>query len=570
MRVLRSVLLILAFGLIAPSARAQLRDVETPDVQLVYLDPSETFLVPHAARTFLNSLTFQRRLFTFEPHDRITVLLVDFQDSGNAGAGVVPFNSVTVQIAPLNFAFETISGNDRLNVIMNHELVHVATMDQAASRDRLFRRAFFGKVAPVSEQPESMLYFFLTAPRVAAPRWFHEGIAVFVDTWMAGGLGRAQGGYDEMVFRSMVRDGTAFYDPLGLVSEGTKIDFQVEVNSYLYGTRFMTWLARRYTPQQLIEWVSRHDGSKAYYSAQFAHVFGVSLDEAWRQWIDDEREFQLRNLAAIRQHPVTPAVDVTSRALGSVSRAHYDASTGKLYAAFNYPGALSHVGAIDTRTGAVDRIVDIKGPSIYTVSSLAFDPESHTIFYTADNGAYRDVMSVDPVTRRAKMLLKDARIGDLAFDRADRSLWGIRTLNGICSLVRIPAPYREWQRVVSWPYGTVVYDLDVSPDGLRLAASFGDASGKQEVRVFATSAPITIETPPVARFDFGNSVPNGFVFSPDGRYLFGSSYYTGTSNIFRYDLDTKTLDAVTNAETGFFRPVPVGGDSLLVFRYSGS
>ena len=74
----------------------------------------------------------------------------------------------------------------------------------------------------MAEQPESILYFYLTSPRVAAPRWYHEGIAVFVDTWMAGGLGRAQSGYDEMVFRSMVRDDAPFYDPLGLVSEGTK------------------------------------------------------------------------------------------------------------------------------------------------------------------------------------------------------------------------------------------------------------------------------------------------------------------------------------------------------------
>ena len=43
-----------------------------------------------------------------------------------------------------------------------------------------------------------------------------------------------------MVFRSMVRDDSHFFDPLGLVSEGTKIDFQVEVNSYLYGTRFVS------------------------------------------------------------------------------------------------------------------------------------------------------------------------------------------------------------------------------------------------------------------------------------------------------------------------------------------
>ena len=80
---------------------------------------------------------------------------------------------------------------------------------------------------------------------MAAPRWYHEGIAVFVDTWMAGGLGRAQGGYDEMVFRvDGARRRAASTIRSASSSEGTKIDFQVEINSYLYGTRFMTWLAQ--------------------------------------------------------------------------------------------------------------------------------------------------------------------------------------------------------------------------------------------------------------------------------------------------------------------------------------
>jgi hypothetical protein len=549
---------------------AQLRAVETPELRLVYVDPSETFLVPHAVRTFLNSFRFQRRLFEFDPRRPVTVLLVDFQDAGNAGATVVPYDALTVQIAPLSFAFETIAGNDRMNIIMNHELVHVATMDRAAPRDQAFRRLFGGKVMPLAAQPESILYFFLTTPRVAAPRWFHEGIAVFVDTWMAGGLGRAQGGYDEMVFRSMVRDGVDFYDPLGLVSEGTKIDFQVEVNSYLYGTRFMTWLARKYSPEQLVDWVSRRAGTRGYYSADFERVFGTSLNRAWAAWTADERAFQQSNLRAIRTYPVTSAADITSRALGSVSRAFYDAARQKMYAAFNYPGAASHVGAIDIASGRVDRIADIKGPSIYTVSSLAYDPATRTIFYTADNGAYRDLMSVDPVTRRTRMLLKDARIGDLAFNPADRSIWGIRHLNGLCSLVRVRPPYTEWERLVSWPYGTVVYDLDLSPDGDRLSASFGSIGGTQEVQVLSTAALLTGELPdPEARFDFGTSVPNGFVFSPDGRFLYGSSYYTGVSNIFRYDLETRKLDAVSNAETGFFRPIPIGGDALIAFRYSG-
>ena len=245
---------------------------------------------------------------------------------------------MTVEIAPLNFAFETIAGNERMNIIMNHELVHVATMDQAAGSDRFFRKLFGGKVMPIREQPETILYFLLTTPRVAAPRWYHEGIAVFVDTWMAGGLGRAQGGYDEMVFRSMVRDGTPFYDPLGLVSEGTKVDFQLQINSYLYGTRFMTWLAGRYTPAKVVEWVSRKDGSRAYYTAQFRHVFGTSLERAWAEWEKDERDFQLKNLETIRQYPLTPHRDITTRALGSVSRAHYDPGQAAHLRGLQLPG----------------------------------------------------------------------------------------------------------------------------------------------------------------------------------------------------------------------------------------
>jgi hypothetical protein len=556
--------------LAAVPATAQLIEERTPDLRLVYLDGTESYLVPHATRTALNSLNFQKKLFGFDPQQELTVLLLDLSDAGNAGATSVPRNMVRVQIAPLSFSFETMAANERLNTIMNHELVHVATMDQASRRDRMFRGLFGGKVLPIAEQPESILYFYLTSPRVAAPRWFHEGIAVFVDTWMAGGIGRAQSGYDEMVFRAMVKDEAPFYDPLGLVSKGTDIDFQVEINSYLYGTRFMTWLARRYSPGKVIEWTARREGSRGYYSAHFKKVFGVSLEQAWAQWITDEREFQLANLAAIRAYPITPYRDVTSRPLGSVSRAYFDPASRKIYAAFNYPGVVAHVGAIDIDSGAVERIVPIKGPLIYTVTSLAWDPESRTLFYTTDNGSLRDLVMLDLATRRTRLLQRDVRIGDIVYSKTDRSLWGIRHLNGYVTIARIPPPYTSWEQVVTLPYGTVVYDLDVSPDGTQLVASFGEISGAQDVRVLSVDALKRKDTTPVARFDFSQSVPNGFSFSPDGRYLYGSAYLTGVSNIFRYELATKTVEAVSNTETGFFRPVPIGGDQLLVFRYTGN
>jgi hypothetical protein len=553
----------------AAPAEAQLKSVETPQVRLVYFEGSETYLVPHAARAFLNALAFEKRLFGFDPHEPITVLLADFADAGNAAAGAVPRNLMAIQIAPLNFAFETIAANERMTTLMDHELVHVITMDQPAKRDRLFRTLFGGKVSTSAEHPESMLYWYLTAPRVAAPRWYHEGIAVFVDTWMAGGLGRAQGGYDEMVFRAMVRDDVPFYDPLGLVSEGTKIDFQVQANSYLYGTRFMTWLARRYTPERVIEWTARREGSRGYYATQFHHVFGRSLEEAWKEWVDDEHAFQRKNLEEVRRYPITPYRDVTTHALGSVSRAFYDSTTNSIYAGLNYPGAVAHVGRISAADGAIEHLVDIKGPLIYTVTSLVWNPSDRHIYYTTDNGAHRDLVRLDPTTHRTRVVQKDARIGDLAYNPADRTLWGLRTLNGLTTLVRMKPPYTDWDRVITWPYGTVMYDIDLSPDGRQLSASFGEISGKQDVRVFDTAKLLDGDTTPTTRFDFETSVPNGFVFSADGRYLYGSSYYTGVSNIFRYDLAAKKVDAVTNTETGFFRPVPLPDGRLLVFRYTG-
>ena len=553
----------------ASPAFAQIEQVQTEQLRMVYIAPSETFLVPHAARTFLNANAFLRKLFEHTSPEKITVLLADLGDYGNASAGAVPRDTLRIQIAPLSYTFETIMENERMNAIMNHELVHVMVMDGTTNGDRRFRRWFGGKVVPVPEQPESMLYFYLTAPRVAAPRWYQEGIATFLDTWMAGGIGRAQGGYDEMVFRSMVKDNARIYDPLGLASEGTKIDFQVEANSYLYGTRFMTYLAKTYSPEKLLAWVKRTPGSPAYYASAFKATFGKPLEDAWTDWIAFEKTFQEKNLAAIRAFPITPHRDLSPRALGSVSRAFYDPATRKIFAAFNYPGVVSHVGAIATDTGVTEHLKDIKGAMIYQVTSLAWDPEGRKLFYTTDNNAERDIVMLDPATKDTRVLQKDARIGDLVFNRADKSLWGVRHLNGIVSLVRLEAPYAEWTRLISFPYGTSMYDVDVSIDGTMLAASFGEISGKQNVRVIPTAQLLKGDATPIAEFDFSGSVPNGFSFSADGRYLFGSSYLTGASNIFRYEIATKELEAVSNAETGFFRPIPLDGSDLIVFRYTG-
>ncbi len=286
---------------------------------------------------------------------------------------------------------------------MNHELVHVATMGQPAGPDKFLPVAVPRQGGHGQGAAGDAIYAYLTAPRVAAPRWFHEGIAVFADTWMAGGIGRAQGGWDEMVFRAMVKDNAHIYDPLGLASEGTKIDFQLQINSYLYGTRFMTWLADRYSPEKLVEWMSRKPGSKAYYASQFKKVFGRSIEDAWTEWIASRRPSSRRTSRRFgstrsrrtrtcrRGRWVRSRAPTTTRRPGRSTRPSTTRASSRTW------------GRSTSRAGSVDAHRGRQGPG--DVHGHRRSPGTRTAARCStrrDNGAYRDLMSLDPATGRKK------------------------------------------------------------------------------------------------------------------------------------------------------------------------
>ena len=245
-------------------------------VRLVYIDGTQSYLVPHAARTLLNSLAFHKQLFGFTPSEDITVLLLDFEDSGNASATAVPRNCR--------------HGADRAAELRlrNHRRQrpdeHHHEPRAACTWSRWIRRAQAGSILPAAVRRQGG----------ASPGPARIGSLFLPDDAARGGAALVPRRHCDVSSTPgwpVVSDarraattrwcsdrwcGTAarFYDPLGLVSEGTKIDFQLQINSYLYGTRFMVWLARTYGPEKVVEWVARRDGSRGYYASQFRHVFG--------------------------------------------------------------------------------------------------------------------------------------------------------------------------------------------------------------------------------------------------------------------------------------------------------
>ena len=124
--------LVLALSLLLASMPLAAADVsplgmsylETKDLRLIWFEPLG-YLAPHAARTFSNSLEWQRKRFGWTPSEPVTVLLKDYADYGAASAGVAPRNRLIFDVAPLSHAFETYPATERLYALMNHELVHV-------------------------------------------------------------------------------------------------------------------------------------------------------------------------------------------------------------------------------------------------------------------------------------------------------------------------------------------------------------------------------------------------------------------------------------------------------------
>ena len=548
--------------------KIDLQKFETPNLKLVFLDKSTSYLVPHTVRSFENSLAFHEKFWNYIPSDKTNILFNDFTDAGNGGSIVFPWNFIVIGVAPFDYTFSVLPSNERMQWLMSHELTHQVMCDKASKQDCVFRSIMGGKVIADNRDPISMAYSYFATPRAFSPRWYHEGIAVFMETWMSGGIGRVMGGYDEMVFRTMVHDSAFFYNVIGLESEGTAIDFQVGVNSYLYGTRFVSYLAYHYGLPKLKEFYSRTNSSKRYFAAQFKQVYGIPIQEEWDKWVDWEHQFQQSNLEEIRKFPITGYRKISQKPLGSVSRQYYDPVSKKILTALSYPGKLAYIAAIDVRDGAITKIAPVPSPSLFFVTNLAYDDSSKTIFASTKNKDWRGLQSVDISTGKVKELIQITRTGNLVIDPKDHSLWGIQIMSGRTGLVQIKPPYTELQTIMTLPYGKDLSDPAISPDGRLISVTLSDVTGSQKLVVYKIADLIAGKSDPQVIYEFEDNPASNFVFSPDGKFLYGTSYYTGVSNVFRISLETHKAQILTNAETGFFRPLPISADSMIVFNYT--
>ena len=202
---------------------------------------------------------------------------------------------------------------------------------------------------------------------------------------MDGGKGNALGNYDEMFFRTRVLENSRIYSPMGLASAGTSADFMSKANYYYYGTRFVSYLAYKYGPDQLLNWIKRKEGSKRGFASSFKQIFEIPISESWNNWIEFEKQFQNNNIEKLNETAISKDELISDKVLGGVSHAFHDKKRNKIYVAVNYPGKIPHLAELDIKTGKIKRLQDVKGPTLFNVTSLTYDEKNDLLFYTTDN-----------------------------------------------------------------------------------------------------------------------------------------------------------------------------------------
>ena len=539
---------------------------QTEEMELIYFGDRYSYLMPHVAGTFINAKDYHEKHWDYE-HNGTNILLTDFEDDGHGGAMVTPSNMIVLGISPFNFAFSITPSYERFQWLFSHEFTHITMADKPNKTDNFWRKAFMGKIRRDEKTPLSGVWSYLTAPRWYAPRWYHEGIATYMETWLSGGVGRSLSPYDEMYFRSIIYDDEDLYSVVGLETEGSTIDFQVGANAYLYGTRFITYLGKTYGDEKVKAFYKRTDESKAFYAAQFKNTFGKSIHEAWREWMDFERNFQNENLKKISQYPITPFKPLTKAPKGSFSTVGYDAESGKIYAAINHPGKLAYIGELNIASGEIRKITDLDSPMLYTVAYVAYDPEKDILFLSEQNNKYRSLAKVDVNSQKKETLIKLSRTGNLAFNKSDQTLWGVQHDNGYARLVKIPPPYNEIEPMHTVGFGRSLLDLAVSNNGEKISATLTGVGGEQSLILFDIDSLENGTGTYTTLYELKSNTLTQFRFSNDDKYLIGTSYYTGVSNIWRLSLEDKKFELLSNTETGLFAPQQICDDSLFVLKF---
>lgn len=541
----RAGLVAVAAGLVAlaPSADAELpprydpalhfRTVETPHFRVHFHAGGEA-LAQRTARLAERAHRLVTPLLGHAPTEPTQILLVDYDDRANGWAISTPYNVIELLAVPPDPRSVLNDFDDWLWLLVAHEYTHVVHMDTVRGLAHVGNRVF-GK---------------MLSPNAAWPRWFVEGLAVWMESLVSSG-GRVRSSLHDMELRMHLLEGRAF--DLGVLSN-PPLTWPRRDAWYLYGGRFLDYLARRFGPGVLRD-VSLANAATVvpYLLDQIAEErTGQRFDILFAAFLAEQRERYEMQQKAIG----APSPQRFLTGDGEIRRTpRLSPDGGTLYSLKLDADGRPTVRALELATARERVVAEVNGDGALAVLPdgrlLLGQPDVHRQF-----NSFEDLFLLDPATGAFDPVTRGARLSDPDVDRAGRIVCVGRPGQARTALLVADSlddlRAGRLRAVHEAPEGELVASPRFSPDG-RSIVFLEHRGGGFDLRRLDLA---TGRLDDLTRDGAQDLAP---AFSADGRRVFFSSDRTGIYDVYELDLDTRETRRHTRVIGGAFDPIERDG-----------
>lgn len=509
----------------------------------------------------------------WKPWGRTEVVFTDSSDSPSDMATILPFNWLFIRATAPGPNTSISTFDDWLKIVFTHEYSHILQLDN------------YGGIWYVPK----VLLGKTIAPNGVTPNWHKEGMAAYEET-INSSAGRGRSSYTEMVLRTGV-----LQNKFQKIDQADGLGWKWPDGNtpYLYGVKFMQYLADTYGEEKLYEFIHRtgrspllfavnHVARKTFSEMEFEdkkvglHYTkekkkGVpqskTFYDIWRDWEAKITEKYTAEAEKIKSEGVTDLTTVTAAKKEGILQSLAISPDGKKIAYTD----VNPFGAIKVKMVDLDDPQNIEVVKKVNAQQLSFSKDGKSLYYSRvvkfkKYYFYHELYKYDLETKKETKLTVGKRVADPDISSDGASIVGVNQHEGTEHLVVYNV---EDKSVNEIPTGTPDYtqfaNPRFSPDGKMIAVAVSKPEHIWDIYIYSKDGKLLTEVTDTPALDRDPS------WDPSGKYLYYSSDETGIANIYRYNVATKKKEKVTNVLTGVFEPkVAPDGKSLVLQYYNGN
>lgn len=489
----------------------------------------------------------------FEPSGITELIVVDENDYSQGSAEAYPYRRVTVHPTAPDDTGSLGDFEDWLYLVTAHELAHAIHIDTILGLPAVVNLVF-GKIL---------------IPNGLQPRWFIEGLAVYLETDLTP-VGRAHSPYSDMVVRTAILSDVFFN--LGDLS-GSPWEWPQGSAWYLYGGAFLQYLSDRFGPE-VLQKISLEYGSRLIpYAMNDAveDVTGLTYPHLYSGFLEEVRDRAQRQRARIER---AGRVEGTPISTGGYNKG--PPRVGKDGSVYWVEGPVNEHGRLMRWRDGTTAVVT---HNVYSDARVALEPNGKYALISQNEvfSYYRtthDLFRVSLESGGVKRLTEGARAK--APDISPQGDWVVfAQTHGSHSVIRV-APYPELAPVrtlVDLGPRTNVWAPRVSPKG-DAVAFVGHRDGQFDLYVANLEPGIPPRLKELRQITHDVAREGGPDFTPDGASIIYHSDRDGVYNLYRVPCDAtpETIPTrLTRVVTGAFHPsLTTSGDAIYYRAYQAN